>query len=143
MHSPTAETTVEGTEGIRFDESDEDITPKRSTKQPLCRREKRSVKEEEDNTQQKVLKKALIILENSDKDEHKDDIFDKFRKYIACQPREMDSRDSEFVQFKIQEVIFQAKFYGNGHARPQIVNHSQTAMPASSSYLEFLQDKNV
>ena len=41
---------------------------------------------------------------------------------MACQLRGMPEKDREYVQFKIQEIIYQVKSYG--------INHSfQTATP--------------
>ena len=47
---------------------------------------------------------------------------------MACQLRGMPEKDREYVQFKIQEIIYQVKSYG--------INHSfQTATPHFSDSL--------
>ena len=96
------------------------VVQNKSTKRPLVNRKKQ---EEKSDSNRNLMQKAIAILEKRQNSETKSDgQFDNYGKYIACTLRGMPEKDSEYVQFKIQEIIYQVKSYG--------INHSfQTAIP--------------
>ena len=53
------------------------------------------------------MQNVIATLEKRQNSESKSDPqFDNYGKYIACQLRGMPEKDHEYVQFKIQEIIY-------------------------------------
>ena len=112
---------------------EENETLIKSTKRPLKRK---IISEGNDVIKENALQKAISILEEP---VDKEDKFDVFGKYMALQLRSMNEHDSEYLQFKIQEMVFKTKFHQSSSPRGffpsmSMNNLSSPEMPVTSTY---------
>ena len=74
-----------------------------------------------------------MILENNAWKETEvkfNDQVDNYGKCIACQSRGMPQKDSEFVQFKIQDFVYQVKSLGINHLIQTGTSHFPNSLAA-------------
>ena len=80
------------------------------------------------------MQKTITILQKRQNSETKsDNEFDNYGKYIACQIRGMPEKDREYVQFEIQEIIYQFKSCGINHLFQTAIPHFPGSPPARFS----------
>ena len=91
------------------------------------------------------LQKAMSALKETD--DVKEDKFDVFGKYIACQLRSMNERENEYLQFQIHEMIFKTRFHQHSSLQNQLSSPTiplrRLSSPDMLRHLNVLRDKQV